>query len=294
MPASVYSDPATEGRFLLALYAQIGMTRFPWTWVSQFSHNEGEMDLGLKGLHAVITGGSRGIGRAIAHALAKEGADIAICARGTQGLEGAHKDLQGHNIEVFSNALDVRDGEALEAFVGEAAEALGGIDILISNPSAGGGADEASWRATFEVDLMGAVRSVQAAMPHLLRSEAASVVFIGSTAAVETFGASPSYNAIKAALITHMNGLSQTLGPQGVRVNVVSPGPIYFEGGAWTAVEKAQPEMFEATLRTCAIGRMGTPQEVANAVAFLASPAARLITGVNLVVDGGFTKRVNF
>ncbi len=252
------------------------------------------MDLGLKGLHAVITGGSRGIGRAIAHALAKEGADVAICARGTQGLEDAHKDLQGHKIEVFSKALDVRDGEALEAFVGEAAEALGGIDILISNPSGGGGADEASWRATFEVDLMGAVRSVQAAMPHLLRSEAASVVFIGSTAAVETFGGPPSYNAIKAALITHMNGLSQTLGPQGIRVNVVSPGPIYFEGGAWTEVEKAQPEMFEATLRTCAIGRMGTPQEVANAVAFLASPAASLITGVNLVVDGGFTKRVNF
>ena len=250
------------------------------------------MDLGLKGLHAVITGGSRGIGRAIAHALAKEGADVAICARGTQGLEDAHKDLQGHNIEVFSKALDVRDGAALEAFVGEAAEALGGIDILISNPSGGGGADEASWRATFEVDLMGAVRSVQAAMPHLLRSEAASVVFIGSTAAVETFGGPPSYNAIKAALITHMNGLSQTLGPQGIRVNVVSPGPIYFEGGNLEMIQQSMPQIYEGALAQCAIGRMGTPEEVARAVVFVASPAASLITGANLVVDGGFTKRV--
>ena len=142
--------------------------------------------------------------------------------------------------------------------------------------------------------MMGAVRSVDAATKYLVKSDAASVIFISSTAAVETFMGPTSYNAIKAALITHMNGLSQTLGPQGVRVNAVSPGPIYFKGGSWEMIEKTMKPMYEGAVKNCAIGRMGTPEEVANAVTFLASPAASLVTGVNLVVDGGFTKRVNY
>lgn len=252
------------------------------------------MDLGLRGKKAIVTGASRGIGRSIATALAEEGVDLAICSRSAEGLEEARKDLEGRGVRVVSQALDVADGEALKEWIGAAASELGGLDILVSNPSGGNGTDEKSWKANFDVDLMGAVRSVEAAVPHLASSDAASVVFIGTTAAVETFMGPTSYNAIKAALITHANGLSQTLGPQGVRVNVVSPGPIYFEGGAWDTIKQHMKPMYESTVAACPNGRLGTPEEVANAVVFLASPAASLISGVNLVTDGGFTKRVNF
>lgn len=252
------------------------------------------MDLGLRGRKAIVTGASRGIGRAIAEALAAEGVDLAICSRNAEELEKARKDLEGRGVRVVARAVDVADGEALKAWIASAAEDLGGLDILVSNPSGGNGTDEKAWKANFEVDLMGAVRSVDAAVPHLSKSDAASVVFIGTTAAVETFMGPTSYNAIKAALITHANGLSQALGPRGIRVNVVSPGPIYFEGGAWDTIKQHMKPLYESTLATCPQGRLGTPEEVANAVTFLVSPAASLVTGVNLVVDGGYTKRVNF
>ncbi|MCG8588583.1 MAG: SDR family oxidoreductase [Proteobacteria bacterium] len=252
------------------------------------------MDLQLKGKKAIVTGGSRGIGRAIAGTLAAEGAELAICARGAEGVEAAVKELEASGARVVGKAVDVGDGEALQGFIRESAETLGGLDILVSNPSGGNGTDEASWRANFEIDLLGAVRSVEAAVPLLAQSDAASVLLISSTAAVETFMGPTSYNAIKAALLTHANGLSQALGPQGIRVNVISPGPIYFAGGAWEQIEQTMKPMYDNAVKNCAIGRMGTPEEVANAAAFLVSPAASLITGVNLVADGGFTKRVNF
>jgi len=252
------------------------------------------MDLGLSGKKAIITGGSRGIGRAIAEALADEGVDLAICSRTAESVETAKKELESKGVKVFAEAVDVGDGDALKAFIGAAAEQLGGIDILVSNPSGGNGVDEKAWKANFEVDLMGAVRSVDAALPHLAKSDAASVIFIGTTAAVETFMGPTSYNALKAALITHANGLSQALGPQGVRVNVISPGPIFIEGGAWDTIKQHMKPMYESTVAACPNGRLGTAEEVANTAVFLASSAASLVTGVNLVVDGGFTKRVNF
>ena len=252
------------------------------------------MDLGLQGKKAIVTGASRGIGRCIANALAGEGVDLAICSRSPEGLEEARKDLEGRGVRVVAQALDVADGDALKQWIDAAAGDLGGLDILVSNPSGGNGTDEKSWRANFEVDLMGAVRGVDAATPHLANSDAASVVFIGTTAAVETFMGPTSYNAIKAALIAHANDLSQALAPKGIRVNTVSPGPIYFEGGSWEMIKHAMPEMYERALGSCALGRMGTPEEVARAVVFLASPAASLITGANLVADAGFTKRVSY
>jgi NAD(P)-dependent dehydrogenase (short-subunit alcohol dehydrogenase family) len=252
------------------------------------------MDLGLGGLRACVTGASRGIGLAIARVLADEGAHVAICARGKPGVDAARKELEARGVRVHAEAVDVSNGEALRGFITRAAEALGGLDILVSNPSGGGGTDEAAWRANFEVDLLGAVRSVDAALPALARSRAASIVLISSTAALETFMGPTSYNALKGALIVHSNGLSQALAPQGIRVNTVSPGPILIEGGSWDQVRKAAPQMFESNLKQIPLGRMGTDQEVARAVAFLASPAASFITGANLVVDGGFTKRVDF
>lgn len=252
------------------------------------------MDLGLSGRRALVTAASRGIGRAIAESLAAEGASVALCARSEGGLEEARKSLEAHGVEVFTAALDVGDGERLRAFVAEAGEALGGLDIVVCNASGGSGMGEEAWQANFNVDLLGAARVVEAATPLLEASEAGSIVFISSTAALEYLGVPQPYNAIKAALIAHANDLSQALAPKGIRVNTVSPGPIYFEGGTWEMIKHAMPKMYEQALGSCALGRMGTPEEVARAVAFLASPAASLITGANLVTDAGFTKRVSF
>jgi 3-oxoacyl-[acyl-carrier protein] reductase len=252
------------------------------------------MNLGLAGRRALVTAASRGIGLSIARQFADDGADVAICARSEAGLESAAKDLEQRGVRVFARAVDVSDGAALKAFVAEAAGALGGLDVFVSNASAGGGMGEAAWQAGFDVDVMSAARGVEAALPFLAKSDAASIVFIGSTAALEYLGVPQPYNAMKAALIAHAGDLSQALAKQGIRVNTVSPGPIYFEGGNWEMIKTALPAVYQGALAQCAIGRMGTPEEVARAVVFLASPAASLITGANLVCDGGFTKGHRF
>jgi 3-oxoacyl-[acyl-carrier protein] reductase len=252
------------------------------------------MDLGLKGRKAIITGGSRGLGRAAAETLAAEGCDIAICSRGAEGVETAKKSLEAKGVKVFAQAVDVGDKDALEGFIAAAIADLGGLDILVSNPSGGNGVDENAWKANFEVDLMGAVRSVNASVAALSKSDSGSVIFISSTAAVETFMGPTSYNAIKAGLITHANGLSQALAGKGIRVNTVSPGPIMVEGGSWDMIKTHNEAMYNATVAQIPAGRLGTDQEVADAITFLASPRSGFTTGVNLVIDGGFTKRVNF
>ena len=250
------------------------------------------MDLGLKGKKAVVTGGTRGIGRAIAEALAAEGVHVAVCARHANEVDETVAALKARGVNACGAAVDISQGEAYQAWIAAAAAELGGIDIFVANVSAGGGMGEDAWRANFETDLLGTTRGIDAALPALKASGAGSIVVISSTAAVETFIAPQPYNAIKAALITHAKQLSQALATDGIRVNCVSPGPVYFPGGAWEYIQNNVAELYASTMAQIPRGSMGTPAEVANAVVFLASPAASLITGVNLVADGGFTKRV--
>lgn len=253
------------------------------------------MDLKLKGLRALVTGGSRGIGRAIAETLAAEGADVAICARNGDGLEAEVAQLRGLGIRASGERLDVADKAALEAWVAAVAKEWGGVDIAIANVSALAiGPDEENWRRSFETDLMGAVRLVNAAMPHLERSKAAAIVTISSVSGREIDFAAGPYGTLKAALIHYTQGIAYQLAGKGIRANTVSPGNTFFEGGVWDQIETGNPELYKTALGLNPTGRMGTPQEMANAAVFLASPAASFITGTNLVVDGALTRGVQF
>ena len=253
------------------------------------------MDLGLAGRRVLVTAASRGIGLRIVRGFAAEGAKVGFCARDAEAIREVEQALRADGVEVFARAVDLADADAYRRWVDDAAAALGGVDVFVQNVSGGGGMDgEASWRKNFELDILPTIRAVEYAQPHLEQSSAAALVFIGTTAAVETFIQPQAYNAMKAAVITYAKQVGQALGPKGIRVNVVSPGPVYFEGGSWAAIEKNVPALFQGTVKATPFGRLGTPEEVANAVVFLGSPAASWITGVNLVVDGGYTKRVQF
>jgi NAD(P)-dependent dehydrogenase (short-subunit alcohol dehydrogenase family) len=258
------------------------------------------MDLGLKGERAVVTGATRGIGRAIAETFAEEGCSVAICARDGASVEGAVAALRAKGVAATGRAVDVRDGAALKAWIAAAGEELGGLDILVSNVSAMGGlAGEEGWRRYFEVDVLGTVRAVEAATPLLEKSAAGSIVQIASIAAIEVGhdvfpdGFLQAYGAVKAALTNYMAELSRTLGPKGIRANTVTPGPIYFPGGVWHKREQEGNPMYQKAIAHARLGRLGRPEDVARAVAFLASPAACHISGANLIVDGAFTRRVN-
>ena len=251
------------------------------------------MDLGLKGLCAVVTGGTKGIGRAIAETLAAEGANVAICARNGDEVKAEIAALEKKGVRATGRAVDVGDGAALKAFVEASAAALGGIDIVVANVSALAiSGDEEGWRKGFEVDLMHSVRAVNAAMPYLEKSKAAAIVTISSVSGREIDFAAGPYGAFKAALIHYTQGLAYQLAAKNIRANSVSPGNTYFEGGVWNKIKDGNPGLYETALALNPTGRMGTPQEMANAAVFLASPAASFITGTNLVVDGALTRGV--
>ncbi len=253
------------------------------------------MDLGLRGMKALITGGTKGIGRAVADLFADEGADVAICARDTGEVAQAVADLAARGVRATGRALDVADGAALTGWVEDVAAELGGIDIVVSNVSALAiGQDEASWQAEFSTDMMGTVRAVNAAMPFLERSTAASIVVIASVSGREVDFAAGPYGVFKAALIHYAKGLSYQLAPKNIRVNALSPGNTYFPGGVWEKIEHGNPTLFAQAMALNPTGRMGKPEEMARGVVFLASPAASFITGTNLVVDGALTRGVQF
>jgi NAD(P)-dependent dehydrogenase (short-subunit alcohol dehydrogenase family) len=255
------------------------------------------MDLRLEGKKAIVTGASRGIGRAIAAALAGEGASIAICARGQTSLDEAVASFRVTGGEAFGDCVDVRDTDNFSGWIESAAERLGGLDILISNVSTRVDPGRADWWSeTFEVDLHQHVRAFNAALPMLKASNGPAVIFVSSIASVLTQlpPNEVAYGAMKAALTSFAGQMATVHGSSGVRVNLVAPGPIFFEGGVWDHIKQEQPELFKRASALPTLGRMGTPEDIANAVAFLASPAASYITGVNLRIDGGVIRTANF
>jgi 3-oxoacyl-[acyl-carrier protein] reductase len=256
------------------------------------------MDLGLKGRNAVVLGGTRGIGRAIADTLAGEGAGVAVCARNADQVTTTITELKARGVQATGAAVDISDGAALKSWIGGVAKELGSIDMLFSNAGAmAQGGDPASWEQNFRLDVLGAVNAFEAARPFLEASGEkrgdAAIVIISSVSAAQADTAG-SYGPIKAALIHMAKGLARQYASKKIRVNVVSPGTVYFKGGVWNAIEQNMPKRYQDALARNPTGRMATPQEIANAAVFLASPSSSFTTGSNLIVDGAISNRVNF
>ncbi len=255
------------------------------------------MDLGLKGKRALVTGSTKGIGRAVAETLLSEGASVAICARSADDVETAVKELSElaqDGAKVTGGTVDASDLASLEAWIASSADELGGIDIYVHNTSGKPQKVLAEWQKNFEIDLVALVGGVAAAR-EALADGGGALVSIGTTAAAEHFGSgSGSYSAFKAAVTNWTLGQAQVLGADGIRCNVVSPGPVFVEGGDWHNIQTAKPDFYEATVASHPTGRIGNTADIANAVTFLASDAAAHINGTNVTVDGGFLKRVNY
>lgn len=251
------------------------------------------MDLHLTGLRAVVTGGTRGIGRAVVETLLEEGASVAFCARDSAAVAATVAELEGTGRTIVGSAADVADGSALARWVNESAAALDGIDIVVANVSAMATADtDDNWFKCFTIDVMGAVRMVEAALPYLEKSGAASIVTISSVSGREVDFFEGPYGSMKAALIHYTQGIARRLAPLGIRANTVSPGNTLFEGGSWDNAQRNRPEFFQTALDLIPAGRMGSATEMAAAVAFLASPVSGFTSGTNLVIDGALTRGV--
>jgi len=252
------------------------------------------MDLGLAGKKIIVNGAARGIGRRIVELAAKEGAHLAFFSRHEDLVKEVGAAVSGGGRKVVAEALDMNDLDAYVDWLKSAADRIGGCDIFIHTASSSGAGATGDWEASFRLDILGAVKACETLEPLLEASGQGSVVMMSSTAAVETFIRPQAFNAMKAAMITYASQLSQAWGPKKIRVNTVSPGPVEFPGGNWDKIKAGMRGFYDSQVAAIPLGRLGTPDDVAPAVLFLASPLAGYITGAHLVVDGGYTKRVQF
>jgi 3-oxoacyl-[acyl-carrier protein] reductase len=245
-------------------------------------------NIDVRGKRVVVGGGSKGIGRSIALAFAQAGASVSICARNADALENTRRELAAFGGVAHAASCDLSSEAEIAAFVPAAAAALGGIDVLVNNATGYGYADdEASWEQSLSVDLLAAVRASRAALPFLREGRDSSIVNIASGSGLNPSVRAPAYGAAKAAVIHYTRTQAAALVTSGIRVNCVAPGSIEFPGGVWDRRKQEQPALYNATLAGCPAGRMGTPEEVANVVLFLASPLASWVTAQIVGVNGG-------
>jgi NAD(P)-dependent dehydrogenase (short-subunit alcohol dehydrogenase family) len=249
------------------------------------------MDLELAGKKVIIGGATRGISRATAKLFADEGAELGLFSRNGDALDDLKEELGD---KVVTREFVWEDREGYKSMLTGLADELGGCDIFIHSISSSGAQGAGDWDASYQLDMLGAVDATETLEPYLEKSGTGSVILMSSTAAFETFLVPQAFNAIKAAVITYGKQLSQSWAAKKIRVNMVSPGPITYPGGNWEGAKALAPDLYAGIVGQIPAGRMGSPEEVAKAVVFLASPAASYVTGTNLVIDGGFTKRVQF
>jgi 3-oxoacyl-[acyl-carrier protein] reductase len=245
------------------------------------------MEISFRGKKVVVGGGSRGIGRSMALAFAAEGADVAICARGPEGLKVAEAQLREHGAKVFGMSCDLGDESQVTRYVNEAAKSLGGINVLINNASGVGVKDdESGWLVSIDVDLLGTVRATRSAIPHLEKTRG-NIINISSISGLMAVPRSIPYAAVKAALINYTMGQGLALAAKHIRVNAIAPGSIEFPGGIWDSRKTSDPELYQRILKSIPWGRYGSPDEIARVALFLASDLASWVTGQTIVVDGG-------
>ena len=246
------------------------------------------MNIDLAGKRAIVAGGSRGIGRAIALAFAEAGAGVSICARGEERLAATREEIARHRGTAHSAVCDLADEAAVPRYIEDAAAALGGIDILVNNASGFGASDnEKGWAVSISVDLMATVRAVRAALPFLEKSGSGTILNISSISGLRATPRTPPYAAIKAAVVNYTLTEAAALARKGIRVNCIAPGSIEFPGGTWERARLNNPDLYGRILRSIPFGRLGKPEEVAQVAVFLCSPLAGWVTGQTIAVDGG-------
>ena len=246
------------------------------------------MDLDVKGKRVIVAGGSRGIGRSIALAFAEGGANVSICARGARALEATRQELTGFGGVTHAAVCDRSHEAAIARYIPEAAAALGGIDVLVNNASAGAtGDDEHSWEASLDVDLLAAVRASRFAVQYLEKGRDPTIINISSGSGMNPSVRTPAYGAAKAAVIHYTRTQAAALASKGIRVNCVAPGSIEFPGGGWEKRKTEEPALYNQVLASMPAKRLGRPEEVASVVLFLASPLAHWVTAQIVGVNGG-------
>jgi 3-oxoacyl-[acyl-carrier protein] reductase len=246
---------------------------------------EGMMD--FTGKRVLVAGGSKGIGRGIALGFARGGAAVSICARGAAALEATRAEIAACGVAAHAMPTDLADAAAVADWVTAAAAALGGVDVLVNNASGFGSQDtEEDWAKGLNVDVMATVRASREAAPHL-RAAKGCIVNVSSISGFRPSRRTPAYAAVKALLVNYTQSQAASFARDGVRVNAVAPGSIEFPGGSWEQRRTSDPTLYNGILRSIPFGRLGTPEEVAEVAMFLASPAARWVTGQTIIVDGG-------